>query len=179
MSEMDMPSDDAWASTSGSAARSTPRDGEVAGQRAHYVLRRFRRAIPARVRVEDGRPIHVTPQGLRGGPVIQAAGPWRTSGEWWKSPSRLQPETNPASSSAPLPVAAPSTASPPPAPRPRSSPLTESSDPDEWDVALSDGSLYRHPPRSPPQRWFAEAELDCLQADEARVRTRGASSGRS
>jgi hypothetical protein len=58
---------------------------------AAHVLRRFRRAIPARVRVEDDRPVHVTPDGLAGGAVIQAAGPWRTSGEWWFGVSKLCP----------------------------------------------------------------------------------------
>jgi hypothetical protein len=29
--------------------------------------------------------VHVSPQGLPGGPVTQVAGPWRTSGDWWKT----------------------------------------------------------------------------------------------
>jgi protein ImuB len=46
-------------------------------------LRRFRMPIPARVRVEDGRPVRVDQRGL-GGRVEVAAGPWRTSGSWWE-----------------------------------------------------------------------------------------------
>jgi hypothetical protein len=48
-------------------------------------LRRCRIPIPARVRVEDGRPVRVTlhRRGLSGGRVEMAAGPWRTSGNWW------------------------------------------------------------------------------------------------
>jgi protein ImuB len=48
-------------------------------------LRRFRFPVPARVRVEDGRPIRVTTDrpGVSGGRVQTGAGPWRTSGEWW------------------------------------------------------------------------------------------------
>jgi protein ImuB len=48
-------------------------------------LRRFRFAVPARVRVEDGHPVRVTTDrlGLSGGRVEQYAGPWRTSGGWW------------------------------------------------------------------------------------------------
>jgi hypothetical protein len=48
-------------------------------------LRRFRLPVPVRVRVEDGRPVRLTTDrhGLAGGPIVQAAGPWRTSGEWW------------------------------------------------------------------------------------------------
>jgi protein ImuB len=40
-------------------------------------LRRFRHPVPARVRVEQGRPVSV------GGAVAQCAGPWRTAGNWW------------------------------------------------------------------------------------------------
>jgi hypothetical protein len=57
-------------------------------------LRRFRTPMPARVRAEEGRPVRVdppSPGGLRGtgqrglgGRVEVAAGPWRTSGAWWK-----------------------------------------------------------------------------------------------
>jgi protein ImuB len=48
-------------------------------------LRRFRFPVPARVRVEDGRPVRVTTDrpGLSGGRVQTGAGPWRTSGQWW------------------------------------------------------------------------------------------------
>ena len=52
-------------------------------------LRRFRIPVPVRVRVEEGRPVRVTVdrRGLSGGRVRDAAGPWRTSGHWWKAPS--------------------------------------------------------------------------------------------
>ncbi len=48
-------------------------------------LRRFRMPAPARVRVEDGRPVRVAidRRGFGGGRVETAAGPWRTSGAWW------------------------------------------------------------------------------------------------
>jgi protein ImuB len=49
-------------------------------------LRRFRLPVPARVRVEQGRPARVTTdrRGLGGGRVERCAGPWRTSGDWWR-----------------------------------------------------------------------------------------------
>jgi len=49
-------------------------------------LRRFRHPVPARVRVEDGRPARVTidRRGFSGGGVSNCAGPWRTSGDWWR-----------------------------------------------------------------------------------------------
>jgi protein ImuB len=46
-----------------------------------------------RVLVQEGRPIRISTdrRGVTGGPVVQAAGPWRTSGEWWNdaAPVRL------------------------------------------------------------------------------------------
>ncbi len=41
---------------------------------------------PARVIAEHDRPVRVTTdrRGYVGGAVVQAAGPWRTSGSWWR-----------------------------------------------------------------------------------------------
>ena len=52
---------------------------------AHSALRRLRFAVPARIHVVDGRPVRITTdrRGITGGAIVQAAGPWRTSGEWW------------------------------------------------------------------------------------------------
>jgi protein ImuB len=51
------------------------------------VLRRFRSPIPARVSVEQGRPVRVTTdrRGVAGGRVERCEGPWRSSGDWWKN----------------------------------------------------------------------------------------------
>jgi protein ImuB len=51
------------------------------------VLRRFRSPIPARVIVEQGRPVRVTTdrRGVAGGRVERCEGPWRSSGDWWKN----------------------------------------------------------------------------------------------
>jgi protein ImuB len=50
-------------------------------------LRRFRTPLPARVRTDEGRPVRVTidRRGFAGGRVETAAGPWRTSGAWWRA----------------------------------------------------------------------------------------------
>jgi hypothetical protein len=112
-----------------------------------FVLRRFRRPIPARVRVEHDRPVHVAPQGLPGGTVIQAAGPWRTSGEWWKGRPRLHSSNAPGASP---------DLSPPARPRRATKPWNR----DEWDVALADGTLYRIHLNHGQNRWFVEASLD-------------------
>lgn len=49
-------------------------------------LRRLRHPIPARVVLEDTRPVRVVTdrRGWNGGKVLWAAGPWRSSGDWWK-----------------------------------------------------------------------------------------------
>ena len=51
----------------------------------HSALRRFRLPVPARVHVQDGRPVRILTdrRGVTGGAIVQSAGPWRTSGEWW------------------------------------------------------------------------------------------------
>jgi protein ImuB len=55
-------------------------------RRATAVLRRFRPPVAVRVTVERGRPVQlaIDRQGMPGGTVTQAAGPWRTSGGWWE-----------------------------------------------------------------------------------------------
>jgi protein ImuB len=49
------------------------------------VLRRQRIPPAIRVSVEHGRPVYIAAarRGMPQGSVIQAAGPWRTSGGWW------------------------------------------------------------------------------------------------
>ena len=49
------------------------------------VMRRYRPPAAIRVRVDRGRPVHIPidRKGMPGGSVLQSAGPWRTSGEWW------------------------------------------------------------------------------------------------
>jgi protein ImuB len=57
----------------------------VAANAVSVALRRFRIPVPARVRMEQGRPIRVITdrRGLAGGSVAYCAGPWRTAGNWW------------------------------------------------------------------------------------------------
>ncbi len=45
-------------------------------------LRRFRPPLPARVSCQEGRPHHVAARRITG-MVLEAAGPWRSSGDWW------------------------------------------------------------------------------------------------
>jgi protein ImuB len=55
----------------------------VAAKTTRLAMRRFRPPQFAQVRLQAGRPVHVSNLAM-GGPVLAAAGPWRTSGEWWK-----------------------------------------------------------------------------------------------
>jgi protein ImuB len=50
----------------------------------HLALRVFRPPLAARVVIHGGRPEFVTAKGIRG-KVLEWAGPWRTSGDWWTS----------------------------------------------------------------------------------------------
>ncbi len=46
------------------------------------VMRLFRPALPARVRLIEYSPKSVLASGVKGN-VLRSAGPWKTSGEWW------------------------------------------------------------------------------------------------
>jgi protein ImuB len=81
-------------------------------------LRIFRPPRAARVALTSGQPGFVAADGIRG-KVIEFAGPWRTSGDWWT----IDPWSR-----------------------------------DEWDVALSDGALYRL--YCNPRGWFVEGSYD-------------------
>ena len=60
------------------------------GPRVPLSLRRFRPPVAIRVVVERGRPAQVAidRRGMPGGQIVQAAGPWRSSGEWWTGAAR-------------------------------------------------------------------------------------------
>ena len=48
----------------------------------HQGFRYFRPALPATVSLDDNRPARITASGIHG-KVLNSAGPWRTSGDWW------------------------------------------------------------------------------------------------
>ena len=117
-------------------ALSEPRVAEPLAPSA--CLRRFRLPIPARVLIDGSRPISVRTDrpALAGGRVHAAAGPWRTSGEWWKT--------------AVVGAGA----------QPGAPPGRAGWNRDEWDVALSDGGLYRIFEDRDTGRWFVGAVVD-------------------
>lgn len=51
---------------------------------ATLAFRAFRPPRPARVRLTAGRPVYVQSAGISG-EVSALAGPWRTSGDWWRT----------------------------------------------------------------------------------------------
>jgi protein ImuB len=59
---------------------------ETQPEALRLVIRLFRPALQARVVVAGIAPKNVVAPGVRGN-VIQAAGPWKTSGEWWSATS--------------------------------------------------------------------------------------------
>ena len=102
-----------------SADQRPPREIET---RNTLAFRRYRPVVPARVRLEQSRPVRVetsTLGGGIGGKVQQAAGPWKSSGDWWGDQRWIR---------------------------------------EEWDVALSDGGLYRL--YQAWGNWFLEGEYD-------------------
>jgi protein ImuB len=60
-------------------------------QMLRLAIRLFRPALQARVRVAGITPKSVVAQGVKG-KVIQSAGPWKTSGEWWTPTSWVYEE---------------------------------------------------------------------------------------
>jgi hypothetical protein len=105
-------------------------------------LRRFRIPVPARVRMEAGKPARVLTDrcGLAGGSVETCAGPWRTSGGWWTDGQLV--------GSGQWAVGG----------GPRTPQL--SWDRDEWDVMLSDGATYRVFREREVNAWFIEGIID-------------------
>jgi protein ImuB len=124
-------------SSPGNAANpENPANPENAANRENLLstLRRCRQPVPARVAVANGRPVRVTTdrRGFAGGPVVHAAGPWRTSGEWWAESACHTGSEG------------------------RQPPW----DRDEWDVALGDGGVYRIFRDRDTDGWFIDAIVD-------------------
>jgi protein ImuB len=117
-------------------------DGSMAVKAA---LRRFRFPIPTRVVVQEGRPVRVQTdrQGFTSGAIVEAAGPWRTSGNWWSASARDESG------------------------EPRRDHRAVAAfgreggwDRDEWDVAMTDGTIYRLVVEREVGQWFLEGVID-------------------
>ena len=135
---------DSWRPGAFAMSPFAPVDGKRGGEGGEgktlvVALRRYRFAVPARVQVEDGRPVRVTTErrGINGGRVEKCAGPWRTSGEWWKADAFGVGEAGKAGKS-----------------------KEEPWDRDEWDVTVSDGATYRLYRERDANAWFIDGVLD-------------------
>ncbi len=64
---------------------------EVRAGKLILARRVFRPALPATVAAKDGRPRSLRAQGITGA-IRRAAGPWRSSGEWWSPDTWLREE---------------------------------------------------------------------------------------
>jgi protein ImuB len=102
------------------------------------VVRRFRQPIPARVDVQQGRPMRVTSnrRHLRGGYVEVSAGPWRSSGSWWKAPAAAATHGSECKHHSSM------------------------WDRDEWEVALRDAAVYLIFQDRERGCWFIDGMLD-------------------
>jgi protein ImuB len=112
--------------------------GSEIGGPPTLALRRFRIPVPAFVAVKDGRPVRVLANGasLSGGSVQGCAGPWRTSGEWWRvADARVQADAG-------------------------CDHAQVSWNRDEWDVSLADGGVYRIYRDRDRDRWFVDGVID-------------------
>jgi protein ImuB len=127
-------------------------NGQRSKTETGYALRRFRLPIPVRVRVEDGRPVRVTTDrhGVTGGAIVQAAGPWRTSGEWWGGEPVLGTRYS-APGTTNTEYRVPSTKYRVP---------STAWDRDEWDIAMADGTIYRLAVEREVGQWFLEGVMD-------------------
>jgi protein ImuB len=111
-------------------------------------IRRHRHPPAIRVRVEQGRPADLAAarRGMPSGAVLQAAGPWRTSGGWWSERAEAGKPRQGAAEGGPV------------APKPRSG--EGGWNRDEWDVALASGTICRIFQDRTTARWFLEGIYD-------------------
>ena len=119
----------------GSVTAARPSPQSLVPSPCSVAFRRFRLPVPARVTLQDGRPIRLTPdrRGISGGAVVDSAGPWRTSGHWWdESAGEASGSTS------------------------RATPW----DRDEWDVVLADGVSCRVFLEREVGQWFIEGCFD-------------------
>jgi protein ImuB len=68
--------------TSPNGEASEPEDESADRETVRLVMRLFRPALNARVTLADCAPKYVYAPGVKGN-VVELAGPWKTSGEWW------------------------------------------------------------------------------------------------
>ena len=131
----------------GTPAPLEPREGCAAARVAvPPALRRFRHPLPIRVQLDGSRPVRVAADrtGIPAGRVDMAAGPWRSSGDWWAVTTSVEDGR----------------ASRPAAPHGDTAARTQAWNRDEWDVALDDGTICRIYRDRGGRGWFMEGCWD-------------------
>ncbi|MEO5821683.1 MAG: hypothetical protein ABIT71_14370 [Vicinamibacteraceae bacterium] len=158
----------AVAETPAVAERPAAVEAETAAA-ARLTLRRFRSPPPVRVDLDRGRPVRVRSLESRRlprlGAVRQAAGPWRSSGDWWRTGSAafdgdLAMAASADGAAVPLlrPVAIESVWQPDPSVW-SDEPATAWDD-DEWDVVVESGCALRLARDRRRDRWVVAALID-------------------
>ncbi len=137
--------------SAGSAVSALTEGVKAGDSRIVSALRRCRQPVPARVAVADGRPVRVTTdrRGFAGGSVVRCAGPWRSSGNWWADGSGASGRSGKAGRESSVSST-----------HQTHLPHQAYWDRDEWDVALSDGAVYRVFRDRDRDRWFIDAIVD-------------------
>jgi protein ImuB len=120
-------------------------------------LRRFRHPVPIRVALDGQRPVRVIGDrpGIAAGGVETCAGPWHTSGEWWK----VDPPQS-IHGAGVQPCVSRDAGLPETTPRAGLQPCASGWDRDEWDVALEDGTVCRIFQARDTRNWFMDAVMD-------------------
>jgi hypothetical protein len=136
-----------------------PPDAEAAGA-PRLTLRRFRPPPAVRVDLERGRPVRVWPIEPRRlprlGAVRQAAGPWRSSGDWW----RVEPTAFGGAPPGPPPRAAGRASVWQPDPSVWSDEPVTAWDDDEWDVVFESNCALRLARDRRRDAWVVAALID-------------------
>jgi nucleotidyltransferase/DNA polymerase involved in DNA repair len=137
-------------------------------------LRQCRQPVPARVAVQEGAPVRVTTdrRGFAGGTVVTCVGPWRSSGNWWDAGLGRSGRSGRSgrwgeAGQSDKPHGANEANTHPTSPTALTHPTSLTSPPpqafwdcDEWDVALTDGAVYRIFQDRATGRWFIDAIVD-------------------
>ena len=123
-------------------------------------LRRCRQPVPARVTLDNGRPVRVTTdrRGFVGGTVVACAGPWRTSGDWWAVSAAASEASSPQARERSEQVKVTREGYGPSASGTGVGPRAFNKD--DWDVSLNDGAAYRIFQDRATDAWFIEAIVD-------------------
>jgi protein ImuB len=114
------------------------------------IVRRFRECVRIDIETDGGRPARFAVArsvhgvgGLRRGRIVQAAGPWRSSGDWWRAATLISGTV-------------------PDERREQGTTIHQLQpwDRDEWDIVVEGGGVYRIHQDRASRLWFIEGVCD-------------------